>query len=96
MDVSWNPETMRGVHKVDSFALSREYHVVECLHYRLSLRGSISSVLRSLSVAILLWLRCRSLERLLEVGDDVVDVFCAHRDADEVLFKWSVLLSFVR
>ena len=62
------------------------------LHNRLARRVSITRVLSSLRIAILLWLRCRGLERLLEVGDDVVDVLCAHRDADEVLVQLLVLL----
>lgn len=27
-------------------------------------------------------------ERLLEIGNDVVDMFCTDRNADEVLQKW--------
>jgi hypothetical protein len=62
------------------------------LYHRLCERTGITIVLRSLRVALVLRLRGRSLERLLEVGDDVVDVFGTDGDADEVLVRVLVSL----
>lgn len=50
-------------------------------------RISVAGLISILLLPALPRLCCRRLERLLEVGEDVVDVLGADRDADEVLDK---------
>jgi len=74
-----------SITRLNVFFFSSKYTLRSPGKTTLELTPTCTCVLRIRRLSLFLRLCRRSLKRLLKVGDDVVNVFCTDRDADEIL-----------